>query len=331
MFEYLPFLDSFDHYSSGDMTEKWTTSAGGIVPGRTGNCFGGLNCSASKTLSIGYSQVYAGLAYKTYGFANAPILLGSMSDYYHLALRHVGDGRFQVQCGYGGPTSPPSEFVLSPGLWYSLQLACIIENLGGNSFKTFYEAKVNEATILAGNFTRTIGGGFDGLVNIFTMTGSGGGVSSWFDDVCILEDEFPGDVVVMVKRPRSEGDWLEFSPNVGVSHWAMVDDGVPDGDSTYLFAAGAGLRETHRYEPTGEYTIRAIQTLDLVDKVNVGTASLRSVMVDGSSAEHVGPSFYPSEASWLYNREGLRKSPFTGLDWTPSELDAIQRGSERVT
>jgi hypothetical protein len=333
MAEALPFLDSFDHYDAAHVTRKWTSGGGAITSsGRNNNGWlfgtgvGGIELS--KTFGLEYSTFCAGVAYQTQSFAGILLKFGSIPDGSSFTLEHFGDGRLRASSG--GVFSSPSTFVMNKNQFYYFELSGTTVSLGGTSWRFDYVARANEDVILSGSFTRTMAASFNGKMNILSIAGPGGAFNSTIDDVYATGTVLLGDVFIGVIRPNAEGDELAWTPNAGGVHFNRANEHSPDDDTTYLAAAATGLRELHHYEDIGVFPIKAIQTLLCTKKSDAGTGRIQSRLKNGAGTVIVGGQYYPSDASYLYFREGYENSVFTGVAWTAAEINAMQYGLERT-
>jgi hypothetical protein len=70
--------------------------------------------------------------------------------------------------------------------------------------------------------------------------------------------------------------------------------------------------------------------LNSASKSAAGVSSLEgSIKTNATLVQEA--EFFPSYASWIYQRTGYRKNPVTGLDWTAADINAIQRGALRIS
>jgi len=338
----LLFMDSFDHYlSPNDGRYKWTVFGGPLYPilqaGRTnlGCKIGTYLGSLSQTLSLTYNTLYAGVAYKALGTFGPSTIIEfsncvSNSDS-TIWLSHVGDGKIQTQGRQNLTvrTSSKSSFVMNTDVWYFIELRA---SSGAGSIQ--YEVRINNVSVLSGIFSFPIRAhpeNYDYTLDRVTFSGPGGGFNALVDDIYIDDSQFQGDIQIFVIRPNAEGIYLEWDPIPGPSHYQMVDDLVPDGDSTIIQSDTIGERDMFEMEDvelTGK--IVGIQSLILCQKESAGEALIAQMYADGAGHEITIPNeFSPSASSYAYYIN-VREKNVIGLDWTTEDINNLKFGVKRT-
>jgi hypothetical protein len=340
------FVDSFSHYNSaivggnlvGDVTRKWTSGGGPLVPGRTLMGMNIGNASVELTLPSDYSTLCAGLAYKTWGFANN-ILAFSNGQFWgaNAALQHVGNGRLQavVTLPYAGSfTAPVRNFVMSLGIWYYIEFQAAVVS----PTQIAWAVQVNEKLVDSGTIQVTFSGwgnpgGFTpGNFCMASATGSGAGYPTWICDFYLSDGAFFGDVSFKVIYPRADvaiSGW-QPNPNDGVCY-NKVNEHAPDYDATTIDSGTVGDSALFDMDPVGDIgDIAAIQLLNLCTKTQAGTAIAQPKYIVPPNSPSVGAPMYPSALDWFYIREVLTRNPWTGQRWTWQDIDALQVEIARI-
>lgn len=341
----LLFLDSCDHYSGAQGERKWTHgAAAGTVNSRTGpQSFGGP-FAADLTFGPEYRTLACGVAYNTQAFANYPISFQGV-DSCIARLGQYGDGRLIIDCSAG--SSSPSTFVLAVNEWYYFEFYCqmTLTSIDSGHYTRAYNmtARVNEAVILTNSFSETVNRALpssDRGFSSFAFGGSGGGYSTWFDDIYLTDGELLGDTKVAVLYPNGVGASSDWTPTSG-ANWSNVEEHIPDDDTTVVSAATSGLKDLYNMDDipaSPVIQVLGVQALWCVKKTDAGAATVKGVWKSGLTEidqshgnNFIAPNgFYPSNASYLYNKQAERKSIFTGLDWTVGEINALQLGIKRT-
>jgi hypothetical protein len=342
----LLFCDSFDHYSSGQGSRKWTTYSGAssIVPGRTGNGItGGALDFPSKTFNAEYSTLTMGVAYKTPAFANAPVKFGnavyvSPNDL-HFQFGHVGDGRLKFIFQFGATAeSPPTTWVMQTDRWYYIEVKCALT--GGPPAHIVASARINGAEVLAWDYTHSSGNAALKWADA-SMSGVGGGYSSIMDDVYVTDGEFLGDVRIGVLYPNAAGDSAGWTPTPAGNNWQQVKEHPADDDATYVSTPTVSAKDLYHLDdidPAFTGVIKGVQALWCVKKSDEGVGAVKGVWKSGATEivqaaghNYLAPDgFHPSATNYLYDIQTERKSLFTAADWTVAEINALQLGIIRT-
>jgi len=325
----LLFIDSFDHYSTAQMSRKWTSLGGGAViqsGGRTSNCMMASNGGPSKTVGAGtYSSLAVGVAYNTQNLSNTPIRIQDATGSLIAYLQHVGDGRLFVRVTFppsSSWSSANSTFVMNTNVWYYLELQVTI-----SAGAVTYAAQANGASILSG----TMGSGLTGTWDQVALIAAGGGNNSYFDDFYVTDGELLGDIRIYPLYPRLDGTTLQWVPSAGTTHFNLVNEHAPDDAASYVSCSSANVGNQDQYyldQITGfSGTIKGAQGLWCLTKSDAGTASVLGVYRNGAGTiVNTANTFNPSYPSWQYFTEAQRKSVFTSSDWTATEINSMQLG-----
>lgn len=340
----LPFVDSFDHYATANILEKWTFPDSGTgtigAVGRRGT--NGLRLSTannvSRTFSGEYQSLYAGVAYKTTAFANfilyfQNLLLSSFGTNGRIALTHVGDGRLQAQLNVSGVAQQlgPAVGPINLNEWFYIEFSANVVSLRSIS----YQIRINEELVLSDSFTLSpttdiVNPAHRGWATVGFGTPGGGNFSDRDDFYC-TNTGFYGDVEIIVIRPNGVGAHTDWTSDTGSANWQNTDDITPDGDTTTNSTGVVGNIDTYEMEDIpANVDIFAVQGLVSVRKNLSGSGAYKQRWRNQAGSEYQGNEQYPSETSYLYNIDGYELSPFTGLAWTTEEINTMQFGQERT-
>lgn len=156
-----------------------------------------------------------------------------------------------------------------------------------------------------------------------------------FDDVYVATidsdtPDFLGDVYVQTLYPNGEGDYLEWTPDVGTVHYTRVNEHQPDGDASVVKSNTPNARDIYNFEDLPPLTpvVYAAQLNLVVRKNNVATREIKP-MIRQDGTDYLGPSdFLPSSYDvhqWL-----LSNDP-TGADWDVGHINNDQYGIKLIT
>lgn len=360
------FTDSFDHYSTADIAQKWTTATfsmdltSGInaAAGRRStsalrlatNAGGGWNAILRKTLTTSGAGFVVGFYMKCTSTPTASgIWLCALADagIAQVALRLNSD--FTISVIRGGPT-----FVESGGAVLATSGATGLSTAVGGYIE--FKGTIDNAT---GTYALKVNG------NVMTLTGSGSadtqatGSSTWnafwigaiatngfisqfntpgtldFDDLYVLDqsggsyDDFLGDVRVDYLKPTGVGATSNGTPTSG-ANYANVDEVSPDGDTTIVTLAAAGDLDTYQMEdaPLVGGSILAVQSVISVKKADSGTCTVAPVFRH-SGTNYPGTAVGPATV-YGYLLEMFVNNPGTSAAWVEADFNAIEAGPKKV-
>lgn len=355
----LLYMDSFDHYVTADLLEKWTTASAGAsstgtiaAVGRRGSgafrwTTGGLqNGSAAllRTLAPGSPAGRCGFAVAVAAGTvdSAGIALASFRDgaTAQVALRLNADGTLSVCRGtQGGTVLGTSTATLPAGTYAYVEWAVLIDPSAGTT-----EVRVNGASILSltGQNTRATAntqwtafalGSAEGVA--FGLTATVGKTID-FDDLYVLDgtgsaptNALLGDCRVDARRPTAAGATAAWTPSAG-ANYETVDDTTPDDDTTHNTTATVSAIDTFVTEdaPVPGAIIYGIQHCLNARKLDAGDCTLAAVVrhsgTDYAAADHAPGTAY----SYLLTVQEL--NPGTAAAWTESDFNAAEFGYQRT-
>jgi hypothetical protein len=332
------FMDSFDHYATGDVLMKWT-SANTMAINATGrNGTNGLQLTSqngyvAKTLDA-QSTWRMGAAWQSPSptDGNAAIFNLVDSTIVHIELGCDASGHLAVYRGRrnaGGTVLGVGTTVLSPNTWYYVELHAVIHDTTGAVTVRLNEVAeitlTNQDTRNGGNASADIA--VVGYGINFTTTS--------YDDVYILNGSdasaFWGDVRVQSIFPTAEGNSSAWTPSTGTDNSALVDETAPNGDTDYTSSSTTSQKDTFvtsNVTPTSG-TVKAVQWLADVRKDDAGARTVCPVYRH-SSTDYDGTA-QSVLSSYTYLRETTLLNPGTGSAWTISDVNAAEFGIKLVS
>ena len=235
-----------------------------------------------------------------------------------------------------------STFALQGGNWYQIQFKVTIHNSTGS-----FELKVNGTTILSasGIDTQNLAGSTADTFKFSGIIASSTGIASTpdlIDDIVIIDDQaalgtengrvvdFPGDVQVLEPIfPNANGALQDFTPNAGVNHFDRIDEFPPDEDTTYLEGSILNNQDSNEYENISTaFSIVGLQINSRVNKQQAGERTFKNLIREsvGPTIQLFNDTHFPSVLDYIYYCGPSDKNPFTGLQYTPAEINALQYG-----
>jgi hypothetical protein len=342
----LLFMDSFDHYATADLTEKWTASNNSPVVGAYGrNSTNGLRCSinhwVSATVLGGITEAILAVAIKPATMsADSAVLAFGAAGHWQCGLGVRADGTLQpfrvtnaaftpasASGSYVSYIGSASTFALSVGVWTYLEVRIVCSDTVG-----VCQARANGSEIL--NLT-SLDTSYD--ATSLTRIGLGGDGSSafYYDDLVVMDttgslnNAFMGDVTVSAIYPSAAGNSSGWTPSAG-SNYQCVDESSPNDDTDYNATSTVGTKDTYAFAnaPAGA-DIRAVQVLAAVRKGAEGPGQVKLVTRSGST-DYDGAAQGIGGTTYSYVREVLETDPATSAAWTESGFNAAEFGIKKV-
>jgi hypothetical protein len=152
--------------------------------------------------------------------------------------------------------------------------------------------------------------------DLYVDTGSGNAVGT------------PSSCRFLPAFPAGAGADTEWTPNTGANYAALAE-APPDDDTTYVKAAGAGLRDLYPFTAItvpADYGVRAVIIAPYAERTDAAVAStLKVVAVDGT-AETLGDALVlPTTYGYVWQR--LATAP-DGNGWSEAVINAAEFGIE---
>lgn len=128
--------------------------------------------------------------------------------------------------------------------------------------------------------------------------------------------------------PTADGNYTAWTPSTGTSHFALVDEQTPNGDTDYNAATTEGDKDSYTFAnlPTGDWDIIALQVSLNARRFDPGTKYIRPFLRI-SATDYAGASQLLAE-SYLAKLQIWETNPATAAAFTEAEIDALEVGAE---
>lgn len=353
--------ESFDHYATADLTEKWTaTGASGIASaiaisattGRrrtsslrwTTGISNGPSGYASKAVTPGSTTCLVGVAVRISAnfIGSAGVALLSIRDQAssQVLLRLNSDLTLSIIRGtmHSGTVLDTTATMLTVGVYHFLELVTTIHSSTGTV--DLYVDGTSRLSLTGQNTQQTANTAWDvvalGVVNFVANTvGDGvGGTIDW-DDVYLADNTgvapwnaVLGDIRVDPRFPTADGAASQWTPSTGSNHAAMLDENPPNDDTDYNDTSPATNRDTLVVEnsvipgPSAIYGAKVVVHGRRVEPVS-GTMS---PVVRHSGTDHDGTAQGPPITSYQFISQIYQTNPGTSAQWTEADFNAAEFG-----
>ena len=336
----LLFIDSFDHYVTADVGEKYAGGTGtpAILPTGGRRSGGALRLNNASVifaaLSVSGPTAVVGFAFKVSRIdaaagAGLTITSGGSAQ---LTLTLATGGALEVRRGTNnGTLLGASSVLLSVGAFHYVELRATIHPSAGT-----VTLRINSAVTLDLTGVNTAATGVSAWTGLTLGIMQSGGADSDFDDLYVLDgsgspplNDFLGDVRVDARYPTGAGATTGWTPSAA-PNWSCVDDPTPNDDTDYVSAASTSLKDTYTVQdaPVAGGTLYGVQLLLSVKKTDAGTCTVVPV-VRHSTLDYPGASINPG-TTYAYGRQAYGTNPGTGAAWTESDFNAAEFGITRT-
>lgn len=351
----LLFCDSFDHYATAEITQKWTSgvlTAGpnSIAIGAVGrNSTNGLRTTwadgnadvyVRKTVTPSGSTAIIGFALNASAFngvdTNNPLLEIRDSGTAQISLRINSDGTLDVVRGtFNGTLLGTTSSGITAGAYSYIEFKVVLHASAGT-----YAVRVNGSTVLSGSGANTAGAGTTTWTEVQLITDGTAGAhrdtGTWdIDDLYVCDGsgsnntDFLGAIRVKAIFPDGAGASTDFTPSVG-ANYENVDEASTDGDTTYNSETTVGDHDTYTFAALGiAGTVKAVQTNLMVRSAGAGSETI-APMVRIAITDYQGTSTGVS-TSYTDKMQVYEVSPATSVAWTTTEIDGAEFGIKLVS
>lgn len=349
----LRFIDSFDHYDTDAILNKWTRAVlgSGDFAVTTTNARTGPQCMQVrangiwKTIDRQPTWIIGCAFYPT---AAAPLLqLRDEDGNIHNTLSLNSDGTWNINLGQSVVigTSDPAK-ALHFNRYYFVEWK---QTIGGSGTMRLNGQVIATTTTNTSVDTRTYA---DSII----IQGPGGGVFHYIDDLYVCDgqdltsganpnNDFLGDCRVGVIVPNGTGDLTAWSPvgtaTVGTNtfsgtNWRLVNEQPPDNDLTYVTQSATGTTDLYNFQDiSASVSVKGIQSNITARKDDQGDRgiALDSKPSSGGAApttEFTSTNTYFLNQTYIDYLDQFDLNPVTSTAWTPVEINASQWGPKIV-
>jgi hypothetical protein len=342
----LLFMDSFDHYATADITEKWTSlfNAAHTIGAYGRNSTNGLRLGDQggprATVLGGVDEAIMGFAFKAgaapstcsiMGFGSATVWECGLMLQADMTLRPYRNNNsgFEVAHGVGNAVliGSSTSVALQVGVWAYIEVRMKCHDTLGTCI-----VRINGTEVL--NLT-----GLDTLYTsaVLTRVGLGSNIASYayFDDLVVmnttgsLNNSFMGDVTISALLPTGAGNSSGWTPSAG-SNYDCVNEASPNDDTDYVSTAALTTKDLYAFAdaPAGA-DIRAVQVLAAVRKGAEGPGQVKLV-TRSNSTDYDGVAQGIGGTAYSYVREVYETDPATAAAWSESGFNAAEFGLKKT-
>lgn len=326
----LVFVDSFDHYDTANVAQKWSATSGTNVieaGGRSGKRLRSSGNAATVWLNVADRSTYVmGCGFSMTSFGGSSgfyIARFAEGNAHHVDLRVDAAGHLFVTRN-GAVLGAAGSSTLSANTWYFIEFKATIHDSAGA-----VTVRLNgvDEIVLTGQDTRNAN---TGVINRLIVGHGDNSSATWFDDLYIVDttgtsnNDFLGDVRVEALFPDGAGNSTQFTPDSG-SNYARVNESAPDDDTSYVGSSTVGHKDTYAMGAMGASTsIKGTQQVIYARKTDAGSRVGRTVIRSGGT-DYEGADIALTD-TYLFHRTVRETDPNTSAAWTEAGVNGHEAG-----
>lgn len=328
-------IDGFDYYTTADLTKRFSSISGSpTISSSAGRRSGGaLSTSSSATVT---KTLPAAVTSFVWGAAVRPSTLATSSAPTFVRFLDAGTAQLELRFNLDGTVS-----VLRNGTLLSTSGATIpVAAFNYIEFKATindttgsYELRLNGSSITSGSGVDTKNTA-NASITQYSMGYSNAQAASvlLWDDHYFLDttgsdnNNFLGDCRIDTLFPTSDGNYTQFTPSTGSSHFALVDETAPN-TTDYNESATVGQRDSYGLQnltPLVAGDVFGVQVNAAVLKDDAGARSA-STFVRSGTTNGDGTSASLSTSQTIL-AQIYEKNPDGTVDWTVTSINAMEAG-----
>lgn len=323
--------DMGDTYAAGDATALgWSVAPNSLVTGAfgTGSAWRKTSSNSDRAVPTSTGRTH-GWRWKP-GSVTARTIAGMLegaTEHGRLALN--ADGSLTVSRAGTALTggSSAAGVIAATGSWYEIEWSYLVSDTVGT-----FEVKVNGTSVLSGSGQDTRNAGAVGTINVFRLTTSGAtdDIDDWYG--VPASADFKSNPRAIGQLPNSDGGVLQWTCSTGSTHYQMVDDATPGGDTDYVSDSTSGDRDTYGFPslPVGTgSTVYGVMVRIWARKDDAGARTVTGVVriggvnYDNGTTYAITSSYVPYEPLW-------NTDPSTSSAWTVTGVNGAELGIKNV-
>lgn len=309
--------------SANDLAGRYNMSNFSMTVNPSGGRFGGGGMSTTNLvdwpLPTEPTEGVAGFAFEcgTPGFVNNILYFNGAAGT-HFSLATDIEGHLQL-LDNGGGVLATSAYVVNPSIWQYIEVQFIIGLPG--SIEVYVDG--SPAIVYAGNNQE----GASAEVTSLRFYGDTRGIS--ISDFYMVNAPTPlGPSRVLLLKPTSDGDELDWTPSTGSTHYNLVNEVPPDSTENITSIIPGDLDCYHFGSlPYAPASISAVQVSWYGETTDVTPRAIKPLLRIGGT-------------NYLGNQQSLNASlqdfiqiyptnPATTAAWTEAEVNALQAGVDQ--
>ncbi len=327
----LLWAESFDKTTTvADIFEATGTGGGGTIGAFGRNSTNGLkitggNQYSRKNLGGNYATVVSQFAYLPTTVVSGMVICQFWDNgTVQAKLTIATDGTVTA-------TGTATTFIMSVGVFHSLEVKCTIHNTTGA-----WIVKLDGVTVLNVSGINTRGSANNYATQFsFGEQGSGTTISQSYDDWVCMDtsgatlNDFLGDVRVERLLPSGAGGSTTWTPSVG-SNFQCVDEASQNADTDYVSSSTVGQKDLYAIGDLSSVTgtIKGVVVTLRSRKDDAGTRTIKAKIKSGAT-EGDGADRGMS-TTYAYTQDVFATNPATAAAWTPAEVNSAEAGVEVV-
>jgi hypothetical protein len=315
----MQFIEGFDWCSNINnlsITEYMTTNASLYTPGRFGNYCVLIDSNSALYLNINTptpkNQLFFGYATKILGVSSSYTFLTIGN---HLTCRHNSRGSLSLR--RDATIIDTSIIPMNINTWLYIAMDIYIHDTSG--YVTIY---FNGNQVI--NYTGNTKNNADDTITFFRFNGITS--KNYIDDIYIADNTGPTnntiilDARIQTLLPSSDTAQSDFIPLSGSDNYAMVDEVLQDGDTSYVESSTSGAKDLYNHTSltSNTSTVYSVSPFVIAKKTDADLVNIKPI-ISSNGVESYSTESLLSE--YLFFNTLIDLNPDTTSSWTPSEVN----------
>lgn len=337
------FGDSFSHYSTSMILQKWTTlthSSGGNV---TINATGGRTGAGSLVISTSFfSPTYAQKTLDNQSTWTVGAAINFVSgDNYGIIIFYDGSTRQMglavntngtLYIDKNGTAIATSSNAIAAG-WHYCEIQAVFNGSSGS-----VTVNIDNTTWISysGNISQSGNDRANGICLGDWLGPSSGPVVNYCDlyindGTGSTNNTFWGDIRAVALLPTGNGYYTSFTAVGAGSAYQAVNDNPPDDNTSFIQAAASGTRASFTFPTPSDSIVTALALQTVID-AEVESAGSRSIAASlrMSGTDYDGATVSLS-TNYVFYCEPRGENPATSAAWGSTDFNSLEAGLEIVS
>lgn len=347
----LLFLDSFDHYATAEISQKYSNiigTGGGSQSISASNGRRSTQCYRNdagsvvndryieRVLTPSGATAIIGVAFRAaaMGGQAQPLLHIMDGSTVQVSWRLNANRTISVYRGNGSTLLGTTTEAIALDTYYYIEFKVTIDNTTGS-----WELRINGVTAASGSSVDTQNSGA-AQWNGFRLGHISGGTSTvrtdW-DDLYVADgsgsswNNFVGDIRLDAVYPNAAGNSSQFTRSTGADQWATIDEALANGDTDHNESTAVTNKDTLNFPnaPVAGAAIKGLQIVVQAKKTDAGALGMKFVTRLGGT-DYLSAEQTPT-TGYLFHREPQSVKPSDSTAWTDTDFNGAEFGYQRST
>lgn len=226
----------------------------------------------------------------------------------------------------GGPVLCTSTYVLPLLEYHYIEIQSLISDTLGTAIIHVDEILVASATNVD---TKNTANAYANTISFYSPSN---GQDHYIDDIYCNDgttsynNDFIGEINVIAKNPNADGDYTDWTPVGGGSHYTEVNR-TPIDTNHYVSSQTQNQMDSYQFQDTGAHVVLAVQLMARVEKDNTDLREM-ALLCRTAGLDTIGSTVTLAQG-YTSIKENYDVDPNAGLNW--NNFNTAQFGQKVIT